>query len=97
MAPTTRCKFVCEEITLGRNYPTGSPPKATKIKFSAVYPAQDGSDGFKHDEDHAFFNATPYGFLEIHVQNAHAAEMFQPGDEVYLDISLVPKADAVEA
>jgi hypothetical protein len=91
MEPTTRCKFVVDEITTGRS---GKP---TKIKFAAVYPAQDGSDGFKHDENHAFFNATPYGFLELHIQNPHAAEIFQGGDEVYLDLSLVPKKEPAAA
>lgn len=84
-APTTRCKMIVDEITTGRQ---GTP---TKIKFQAVYPASDGSDGFVHDENHAFWNATPYGFMEIHVQNKRAAEIFQGGEEVYIDISLVPK------
>jgi hypothetical protein len=86
MAINTRCKFVVDEITTGRY---GKP---TKMKFVAVYPAQDGSDGYKHDEDHAFFNATPYGFIELHIQNAHAAELFQPGDEFYVDFLKIDAA-----
>jgi hypothetical protein len=85
MSPTTRCKFVVDEITTGRS---GTP---TKMKFAAVYP--DANDDYKHGEDHAFFNATPYGFIELHIQNAHAAELFQPGDTWYVDFVKVPKPE----
>jgi hypothetical protein len=88
---TTRCKFVVEEIVLGR-YSKGAP---TRIKFSAVYPNPE-LDGYKHDENHAFFNATPYGQIEIHVQNAHAAELFQPGEEFYVDFTPAAKPEATE-
>ena len=86
--PTTRAKFVVDSITTGR---AGVP---TNIKFSAVYPASDGSDGFAHDENHAFWNATPYGTIDIGIQNALAAELFQGGDEFYVDFVKVPKLDA---
>lgn len=86
MSPTTRCKFVVDEITTGRS---GQP---TKMKFAATYP--DGNDGYQHGEDHAFFSATPYGFIELHIQNAHAAELFQPGDAWYVDFVKVPKEPA---
>jgi len=87
MTVVTRCKFVVDELATGRHGPS-------KLTFSAVYPKDDGSDGYKHGEDHAFFNATPYARLEIHIQNVHAAELFQPGDEFYVDFTPVPKPDA---
>jgi hypothetical protein len=78
--PTTRCKFRCNSVeTFGQTVPV-------KVKLSAVYPDPE-KDGYKHDEDHAFFNATPQGSLELLIQNPYGAELFQPQKNYYLDIS----------
>lgn len=84
---TTRCKFVVEETTIGR---TGVP---TKLKLAAVYP-DPVKDGYSHDENHAFFNATPYGSIELWIQNPHGAELFQPGAAFYVDFTKVEDAPA---
>lgn len=81
--PTTRCKFRCTSI---ETFEHGG----VKVRLSAVYPQ--GTDGFKHSaEDHAFFNATPSGSVEMLIQNPYGAELFQPGADFYLDFTLAPK------
>ena len=92
--PVTRCKFVVDEITVGKRWTgTAFAPVPTRIRLSAVTPDRD-RDGFAHDENHAFWNATPSGLMEIQVQNARAAELFQAGDQFYLDFVPVPTAEA---
>lgn len=90
MGPITRAKFRLDEITIG------AAGKPTKFVFTAVYP-QPELDGYKHDEDHAFWNATPYGRLEISIQNAHAAELFTAGESYYLDFTPANKPEPVQA
>lgn len=82
-APTTRCKFRVTGIT------HGIPGSGTKVRLDCQYPTKD-LDGYEHGEDHAFFNATPYGFVEMTIQNAYGAELFQPGEYVYADFSPAP-------
>ena len=83
MPPTTRCKF---RVTGVRN---GIPGSGTRIRLDAHYPDK-ALDGYQHGEDHAFFAATPSGFLEMTVNNPYGAELFQPGEFVYLDFSPAP-------
>lgn len=81
-APTTRCKFHCASIeTLEFG--------GTWVNLNAVYP--NAQDGYSHGEDHAFFNATPQGTLRMLIQNPLGAELFQPGEDFYLDITKAPK------
>lgn len=82
--PTTRCKF---RVTGVKH---GIPGTGTGIELDAVYP-DPALDGFKHsDEDHAFFNATPYAKVTMTIQNALGAELFQPGEFVYADFIPAP-------
>ncbi len=90
MTPTTRCKFRCNSIELFN--PQGAVAGGVKVNLTAIYP--NDTDGYKHSaEDHAFFNATPSGTLTMYVQNPYGAELFQPGDDFYLDFTKVPKPE----
>lgn len=79
MPPKTRCKFVCESITVNRYNPA-----AKTVKFHAVYGA--GAD----PENVSFAQATPSGNLEIQVTNPDVLPMFTLGQEFYLDLIPVP-------
>lgn len=81
--PTTRCKFRCTSL---ETFAGGN----VKPRLDAVYPSE--ADGFKHSkEDHAFFEATPQGHLELLIQNPYGAELFEAGESYYIDISKAPK------
>ncbi len=82
--PTTRCKFRCNSIEVF------GPGAGVKVNLTAIYPGE--GDGYTHGEDHAFFAATPTGTLTMHIQNPYGAELFQPGDSFYLDITKAPAA-----
>lgn len=83
MALTTRCKFKCAWTKNGAN---GVPQG---IHFDAIYPDKE-KDGFAHDENHAFFTATPYGQIDLNVQNPAGAEILIPGRDYYVDFTLIP-------
>lgn len=82
--PVTRAKFRCNSIE------TFGPGAGVKVRLSAIYPDKE-RDGFAHDENHAFFNATPSGQIEMTIQNPAGAELFQAGDDFYVDFAKVPK------
>lgn len=87
-APTTRCKFQCQTVENGVTQ--------AKVVLTAMYPNAD--DDYKHSaEDHAFFNATPSGRVELVIQNARGAELFQPGDFYYLDFTKAPSGEPLGA
>lgn len=88
--PTTRCKFHCNSITL-------SEYGAKVVKLSAVMPRSDGSEGFTHGEDHSFWSATPQGSIELTIMNPAGADLFQPGDDFYVDLTKVEKVDVPSA
>lgn len=88
MEPSTRCKFHCNKV---ENLEYGG----VIVHLGAVYPNKD-VDGYEHGEDHAFFNATPSGTLQMQIQNPYGAELFQPGDDFYLDITKAPKPTPAE-
>lgn len=83
MAPSTRCKFHCATV---QHNEWGQ----AVVELSAVYPDKE-LDGYEHGEDHAFFSATPQGKLTMTINNQYGAELFQPGDDFYLDITKAPK------
>lgn len=87
--PTTRCKFHCQKV---ENLEYGG----VIVHLAATYPNKD-LDGYEHGEDHAFFAATPSGTLQMQINNPYGAELFQPGDDFYLDISKAPKPEPVAA
>jgi hypothetical protein len=86
MAPTTRCKFRVNSIE------TFGPGAPVKVKLGAIYPDPE-RDGYAHDENHAFFNATPFGQIELSIQNPYGAELFQAGDDFYVDFEKAPKPE----
>lgn len=83
MEPTTRCKMRCNSV---ENF---GPGGGAKVKLTPVYPDA-ALDGYAHDEHHAFFNATPSGSLELQIQNPYGAELIQPGEFFYVDITPAP-------
>src|ERR1051325_9019452 len=93
MSLVTRCKVVVDEMTISKSWDgSGYSARPTRLVLSAVMPKE--GDGFAHSEDHAFFNATPSARFEIQIQNARAAEMFQAGDEFYVDFTKVERVSA---
>src|SRR4051812_27433161 len=81
--PTTRCKFRVTAVTVG------VPGSETRVTLDAVYPNPE-LDGYAHDEDDAFFNATPFAKLEMQIQNPYGAELFQAGEFIYGDFTPAP-------
>lgn len=81
--PTTRCKFRVTSVL------TGVPGSSTRVRLDCHYP-DPTLDGFSHGEDHAFFQATPNGHVELDIQNPYGAELFQPGEFIYGDFSSAP-------
>lgn len=75
----TRAKFKVDEIAL--------TTYGTSLRASPVYSSDPKS------ENKAFWDATPSGKLELNCANAKALAGFKPGDELYIDISLAPKAE----
>jgi len=73
----TRCKFKVDHIKrYSKTY--------EEIGFSAVH------GGTKENE--SFASATPSGTLTIHVTNPSVIGKFEPGQEVYLDITAIEGA-----
>jgi hypothetical protein len=72
---TVRCKFTVDEIA--------KTTYGAKLKASPVYG--------NNPENKAFFEATPSGSLEFSCVRGEAVSHLQPGDEIYIDISIAPK------
>lgn len=73
-----RAKFKCNSV---EEYAGGSK----EAKLSAVYSSKGENAQFTH--------ATPSGNLSISIDSqTEAVEFFKPGEEYYLDFSVVPKA-----
>ena len=68
---TTRCKFKCEEKTEQIN--------GYKI---CLKPVTHGSP-----ENESFFKWTPYGSMDIGLLSTYVADMFNVGEDYYIDIS----------
>lgn len=69
-----RAKFYCQDIK-----------EDGLVKLSAVY----GSDDKDNEENNQFSEATPYGELEMQVDNPNAQDFFEIGKEYYLDFEEV--------
>lgn len=65
-----RAKFTCNTIEEGG-----------LVKLSAVY----GTDDKDNEENNEFSKYTPYGELEMQVDNPNADGFFEEGEEYYLD------------
>ncbi|MCK4793057.1 MAG: hypothetical protein KAV87_55520 [Desulfobacteraceae bacterium] len=62
-----------------------------QINMGAVYSA---------DPDHenkVFSDATPAASVNMLIENASAAAFFEPGEEYYMDFTLVPETKPVDA
>lgn len=74
------CKFQISSKTKTMGYDTkGNKAPAYRIEGFPVY------TGSKEDEE--FFQATPSGKLELGVLNKVAADILEPGDNVYITIT----------
>ena len=74
----TRCKFICSKVT--KIHDSYRKRFTYEAEFSAVY---DNSE-----ENKKFFECTPSGNLKLGV---YKEDLFQPGNEYFLDISEVEK------
>ena len=80
MAVPTRCKFYVHSVErLVGSEPTGEEV----IKMRTEY-----SDSVPDDLKYSLY--TPSGSMEFRVNNPAIVGKFQPGDQVYLDITPVP-------
>lgn len=59
----------------------------SSVKLQVVSPTEGDPD---YEELKSFFAATPSGSLEMTIDNAFAAEQFQPGDHFYVTFDRVP-------
>lgn len=58
------------------------------VHLNAVYSSRNGK---RAEENKAFSDATPYGAIQVGIQNDKPAlEFFEPGKEVYVDFAEVP-------
>lgn len=76
---STRCKFYCKEVA--KSWDNWQKRMLWTARFSAV---TTGSE-----ENKKFFAFTPSGSLEVQAINA---DLFEPGQEYYLDIFLAEPA-----
>lgn len=65
-----RAKFYCQSIE-----------EDGLVNLSAVY----GNDDKDNEENNQFSEATPYGSMEMQVDNPNANGFFKEGKEYYLD------------
>ncbi|HSH24305.1 MAG TPA: hypothetical protein VLA13_02030 [Massilibacterium sp.] len=65
-----RAKFHCQNIS-----------EDGLVTLHAVY----GNDESDNEENNQFSEATPYGELEMQVDNPNAKGFFEEGEEYYLD------------
>jgi hypothetical protein len=81
-----RCKFrVVSETTYNK---PGTDAQARTYKLQTQYDAS-------IPEDQQFQKATPYGELSVNISNPNVLPIFQVGNDVYVDISLVPPKPVV--
>lgn len=80
MSKTVRAKFYCSNVK-----EEGDSEFAC---LSAVY----GSDDKDNEENNQFSEATPYGELEMMIDNDKAQGFFEQGKEYYLDFTEAPDA-----
>lgn len=85
---TVRCKFKCESVSvqMGGHYDSGRNWIPSKVHGARLFAVHDGSP-----ENESFFAATPSGHLEV---STTLWQPFEPGREYFLDLSLVPLAEA---
>lgn len=76
-APTVRAKFRVDEVAF-RGDPAADPVGPRRFKLNAVYDTST-------EENRRFTKATPYGVLEMTVDNP--AVQFVPGQLFYVDFT----------
>jgi hypothetical protein len=77
----TRAKFIVLSVKKYHRM-----PGAVEIEMGAVYSTD------PNHENRAFFTATPNADLKMTITNPAAAELFQLGEEYYVDFSPAPKS-----
>lgn len=75
-----RAKVTCESL------------EGTTVKFRTVYEP----DSTKNDENARFTQATPWGTIELGIDNPAAREAFEVGKSYYVDFSPAESAAAVD-
>lgn len=86
---TTRAKFRCDSVTslMGSSQnPETKQWEPCVMKSIAMSPVYANND--PNHENSKFWAASPSGSFELGVINLPAAEIFVPGKEYYLDITL---------
>lgn len=83
MPITTRCKFVCREITKSKHWDKSKDAFLFVAKFNPVI---DGSE-----ENKKFYSYTPSGSLEI---GQYSEDIFEVGKEYFIDVTLVVQETA---
>lgn len=79
-------KFHISSKTKTMGYdPQGNKAPTYKIEGHAVYTGS--------EENNKFFNATPYGKLELGVLNKAAADQIEPGNDYYITIEKAPEKE----
>lgn len=76
MVKTARCKFKVASVT---HHAYGGRTMRLEAQYDSPLSA----------EDRAFSNATPSGSMEVNIQNERVFDIFQPGKEVWIDITPV--------
>lgn len=74
MSEKVRAKFLCDSID------------GDIVELSAVY----GTDDKDNEDNNQFSEATPYGVMEMMVNNPNAKDFFKVGKNYYLDFTEAP-------
>ena len=82
-----RCKMTCNEMTVRKNWSDKQP-------YLFSYELAPVCSDDENAENKAFWEATPSGILKIDC--SLQKDLFLPGKEYYIDISLVEEAKAIE-
>ncbi len=69
-----RAKFRCDSVN----------PETNMVRMTAVY----GSDDNDNEENNQFAEATPFGSLEMKIDNPNAKDFLIQGKEYYLDFTI---------
>lgn len=81
-----RSKFTVSEVADVRYSPAEAKSRI-RVVMSAVY-----ATGAPEAEDVSFAKATPSGKIELTVDNEAAFAFFEPGRQVYVDMTLAPRS-----
>lgn len=63
----------------------------TQVKLAPVFASEPNDPPEVVEEIRQFFEASPSGSIELGINNAAAAEQFQPGQHFYMRFEAIPK------